>query len=260
MNATEFDIYIDRLRTSLESYPQVIGLVTLGSTADANLRDQWSDHDFWVITTPGSQDPLVKDLTWLPDADQIAIKVSHGPHRRTLVYSNGHKVEFAIFDAGEACTGKVQRYAVLIDRDKITELISSVHQDTLRDARLAHHKPHGLENLCVMVLSACERYQRGEFLSARQYLDGFAVNQLLTLIAAHGVEPFDRHRDELDPRRHLERGSPELGAEVLNVVGKPVPEGALHLLEIASRELTGKAPALAWDGVTIVKKWISTLV
>lgn len=148
---------------------------------------------------------------------------------------------------------------MLIYRDKVTELISSVHQDTLRDARLAQHKPDGLENLSVLVLSACDRYQRGESVSARQYLDGFAIKQLLTLIAAHDVEPFDRHRDELDPRRHLELGSPELAAEVLKV-GEPVPEGALHLLEIASRELKGKAPALAWDNVTIVKKWISTLV
>ena len=256
MNATEFDIYLDRLRKSLQSYAQVIGLVTLGSTVDATLRDEWSDHDFWVITTPGSQDSLLNDPGWLPDADQIAIRVCHGPHRRTLVYTNGHKVEFAVFDASEATEGKVQRYAVLIDRDKITELISSVHQDTLRDARQALGKPDGLENLCVLVWSACERHQRGEFLSARQYIDGFAVNQLLSLLVAHDVGTLHEYRDELDPRRHLERGSPKLAAELLWTAGEPVPQAAIRLLDIAWRELRVKAPTLNWEAVTLAKKWI----
>jgi len=81
----------------------------------------------------------------------------------------------------------------------------SIQQDTLTEARLTYDKPDALENLCVLVWSACERHQRGEFLSARQYLDGFAVNQLLSLFVAHDVHPMS---DELDPRRHLESRSP----------------------------------------------------
>jgi len=205
MNATEFETYIDRLRSSLESFPQVIGLVTLGSTAEPSLRDEWSDHDFWVITEADAQDLLIHDLGWLPDAHHISIKVSHGPRRRTLVYANGHKIEFAVFDVVEANRGKIQRHAVLIDRGKVAELMSSIQQDTLTEARLTYDKPDALENLCVLVWSACERHQRGEFLSARQYLDGFAVNQLLSLFVAHDVHPMS---DELDPRRHLESRSP----------------------------------------------------
>ena len=44
MEAAEFDNYTERLRASLEAIPAVVGLVTLGSTADASLRDEWSDH------------------------------------------------------------------------------------------------------------------------------------------------------------------------------------------------------------------------
>ena len=80
----------------------MLGLVTLGTTADPTLRDEFSDHDFWVITEPGAQDSLIGDLSWLPDAPNIALTVSHGPRRRTVLYSNRHKVEFAIFDPEEA--------------------------------------------------------------------------------------------------------------------------------------------------------------
>jgi len=59
MNAIEFETYMDRLHSSVQSIPEVIGLVTLGSTAEPLLRDQWSDHDFWVITEPDAQDLLM---------------------------------------------------------------------------------------------------------------------------------------------------------------------------------------------------------
>jgi len=96
MEAAAFENYTERLRTSLLATNGVIGLVTLGSTADANFRDEWSDHDFWVITKAGAQDALLNDLSWLPDADNIALMVCHGKHRRTVMYHNRHKAEFGV--------------------------------------------------------------------------------------------------------------------------------------------------------------------
>ena len=252
MNPKAFDTYTDRLRAALESNSEVVGLVTLGTTADSNFRDEWSDHDFWVITKAGAQDSLVQDLSWLPDAADIAITVEHAPRGRTVIYRNRHKVEFAVFDVNEAREGKIQRYRILIDRDQIADLIESIHQETLNQALAAKAKPRALQNLCVLAWSACERYCRGEMLSARQYLDGFAVNQLLNLLPTT-VD------DELDPRRRLELNSPELAAELLTILKEPVPAGALHLLEIAERELKPKAPSLAWENVKMVREWISEL-
>jgi hypothetical protein len=254
-----FDIYTERLRAALDSAPEVVGLVTLGTTVDSTLRDEWSDHDFWVITKAGAQDSFLKDLSWLPDAHNIAITVCHGKSYRTVVYRNRHKVEFAVFDANEAREGKAQRYQVLIDRGQIAELMESVHQGTIKQAQDNQARPDALQNLCVLVWSACERYSRGELLSARQYLDGFAVNQLLGLISVSDRETVEDGKDVLDPRRRLELRSPALAEEVLTLLDEPVPEAALHLLEIAERELKQKAPTLAWDKVTMVQGWICEL-
>lgn len=252
MDATEFDDYTERLRTSLESVREVTGLIVLGSTADSTLRDQWSDHDFWIVTELGKQDALVEDLSWLPDYQDIAIVVKHLPHGRTIIFRNRHKVEFAVFDATEVSSGKIERYQVLIDRDRIAEMIAGVHDATRQQARA---KPDALENLCVVLWSACERHFRGELLSARQYLDGFAIDRLLSLISSSGTG--DERKDFLDPRRRLEQRSPQLAAELNVIRDKPVPEAALQLLEIIERELKPKAPALAWDKVTMVRTWIS---
>jgi hypothetical protein len=255
MEATAFDKYTEQLRTSLQTVREVIGLVVLGTTADSTFRDQWSDHDFWVITEPRTQETLLEDLSWLPDYQNIAITVRHGERRRTVVYRNRHKVEFAVFDVNEAPSGKVERYQVLLGRDQIGELINSVLEDTLSQAAT---RPDALENLCVLVWSACERLSRGELLSARQYVDGFAVNQLLSLISSGEVT--EESKDRLDPRRRLEMTAPALATEVLQILGQQVPEAALHLLQIVERELKLKAPTLAWDKVAMVRGWIYDLV
>ena len=255
MEARAFETYTDQLRASLESARDVLGFVTLGSTADSTLRDQWSDHDFWVITKPGAQYKFVNDLSWLPDYDEIAIVVCHGKHGRAVLYRNRHQVEFAVFDVDQARTGKIERYQVLIDRGQIAELIESVHQHTLEEARV---KPDALENLCATLWSACERHCRGELLSARQYIDGFAVNKLLNLIS--GNEPDDERKDVLDPRRRLELRSPALAAAVMSIRDLPVPDAALRILELAEQELKQKSPNLAWEKVEMVRAWILELV
>jgi hypothetical protein len=251
MNATEFENYTERLRVSLESVSQVIGLVTLGSTADPTFRDEWSDHDFWVITEPGAQDSLVEDLFWLPDHQNILFEVSHRPHGRTILFTNRHKVEFAVLDTSEVTSGKIERYQILIDRDRVAELIGNIHLETHKQAKL---RPEALENLCVLVWSAYELSARGEVLHARQWLDGFAINQLLNLLYD---EIGDERKDALDPRRRLETRSPALAAELLELYAKPVPDATRHLLEIVERELKPKAPALAWDKVALVRTWIA---
>ena len=55
MDSIEYQRFLDELTSTLDADPLVLGLVALGSTADAALRDRWSDHDFWIITSPGSQ-------------------------------------------------------------------------------------------------------------------------------------------------------------------------------------------------------------
>jgi hypothetical protein len=252
MEAAAFDDYTERLRASLALRREVIGLVTLGTTADPTFRDEWSDHDFWVITKTGAQDTLVNDLSWLPEADDIAIVITHGKHGRTVLYHNRHKVEFAVLDATTARQGKSERYQILIDRGETADLMKSIHEDTLEQAKV---RKEALENLCVLVWSACERHYRGEFLSARQYLDVFAVNQLLGLIST--VEnKTSSSRDALDPRRRLEIRSPALAAELIQIIKNPVPEGGLQLLAVAEREVKPMARNLAWDKLTMVRSWI----
>jgi len=59
----EFVDYSNRLRDSLAKREEVVGLVMVGSAADLGRVDEWSDHDFYVVTKNGSAENLRQDLS-----------------------------------------------------------------------------------------------------------------------------------------------------------------------------------------------------
>lgn len=255
MNPLDYQNYLDELTSTLGADPSVLGLIALGSTADAAGRDAWSDHDFWIITAPGAQPSYLDTFSWLPRADQILMTVRHGLSYRGVLYENRHHAEYAVFDAGEAVRGKIERFRVLIDRGGIVRLAESVRLRTHEERSAALARPDKLENLCVMLWNACERWQRGERLSSQRYVL-FSVDALLDLLTAHGRLKKSHAADELDARRRLERREPEL-AERLSRAARLDPASAgAALLDLAETELRASAPELAWDRVALVRGWL----
>src|ERR1044071_176593 len=126
MDAFEYETFLDELTATLEADSRVLGLVALGSTADAYARDLWADHDFWVVTSPGSQSRYLDTFSWLPRAGDILITVRHGSSGRAVLYADGRKAEYIVFDPEEAAGGKIERFRVLIDRADIGSLAESI--------------------------------------------------------------------------------------------------------------------------------------
>lgn len=54
MDAKAYDRFTEAICTRLMPDDRVIALIALGSIAAADRRDQWSDHDFRLITRPGN--------------------------------------------------------------------------------------------------------------------------------------------------------------------------------------------------------------
>ncbi|MBV8855853.1 MAG: hypothetical protein JOZ02_02735 [Acidobacteria bacterium] len=255
MNPADYQRFLDELTSGLEADPDVVGLVALGSTADDSSRDRWSDHDFWVITAPGAQPRYLESLSWLPRAEEILLTVRHKPSGRDVLYRDGHKVEYIVFDPEEAVRGKIERYRVLIDRRDIETLAESIRLRTREERADVLGRPDVLENLCVLLWTAHERWERGERLSARQYIQ-FSIDRFLNVLAAHGGLSGAGLADGLDARRRLEQRETELGRE-LSRVGLLTPaEAGVVLLELARQRLSEKAPQLAWDKVRVVSQWL----
>src|SRR5712692_1801052 len=102
MQPEEYRRFSERLREGLAGDDRVLGLVALGSmSGEPPGPDQWSDHDFFVISRPGEQERLRTDLSWLPDAEEIVFTYRDTPHGVKVFYRSAHLLEFAVFDLDE---------------------------------------------------------------------------------------------------------------------------------------------------------------
>ena len=256
MDSRAYEQFTDQLLARLKSDSSVRGLIALGSMADASYRDEWSDHDFWGVTEPGFQEQYLDNLDWLPNHKNILLAVSHGKSYRTVLYSDRHKVEFAVFDPDEAAEAKIERFAVLMDRGEISELAQSVCARTLEERSTVLAWPHRLENLCALVWTGYCVHRRGELLEARRYIECYALDTFLNLIQHHQSDSAHPTTDRLDPRRRLERRSPKLARELMGILDHPVPAAGLELLRVVKRELAPLAPTLAWKQVDTVLSWL----
>lgn len=255
MDSIDYQSFLNELISTLEADPLVLGLIALGSTADAASRDRWSDHDFWIITAHGSQSRYLDTFSWLPHAGNILITVRHGLSYRSVLYGNMHKVEYAVFDSEEALRGKIERFQVLIDRQGIGSMAEAIQLETYKERSSALAKPDMLENLCLLLWTAYERWERGEHLSSQRYMQ-FSIDVFLDLLIAHDCLKKSHVADKLDARRRLEQREPELGQELRRIVALVPAEAGVALINLAEKELKRRAPDLAWDKVWVVKKWL----
>ncbi len=205
--------------------------------------DQWSDHDFFVISESGAQEEFRTDLTWLPDYDRMAFWFRETEHGLKVVYDDGHLLEFAVFDLSEMDLAKVDRYRVLIDRDRVGSTMERIAARTVLEADNAVADDRlifgqFLTNLMVGV----GRYRRGEILSGEEFTKRYALNHLVTLINKYVPTPDRNLLDRLAPFRRFEFVYPELGEELDRILYMAAPDAAALMLTIAARELHAVMP------------------
>ena len=230
MNSAEYEQFTATLLRTLEEDPAILGLVALGTMAEPTWRDVWSDHDFWVVTRPGRQDGLLEDLAWLPNSDTILVRARHGSRHYSVLYRSGHRAEFAVFDPAEAATGTVTVYRVLFDRADVAAAVARAREHRRPQPWSEARGVFIFDNFLILLCTAVARWQRGEQLSARRYLDQFALDSLLALALTDSAD-----RDPVDPRRHFERHNPRVARMLESLACRPVPEKAIAMLDLAEQ-------------------------
>jgi hypothetical protein len=248
------------LRGRLESDPRVLALVALGSMADVRRApDAWSDHDFFVITLPGVQEQLRQDVSWLPEAGRIALRVRETAHGLKVLYDDGHVLEFAIFDEQELFLARVNDYRVLFERSGgVAQALARIQQQSAaRTVDLSRE----LGLFFFHLLLGAARCARGETLSGHRFIKSHALETLLTLLvhSAQGVEGDMERLDNLDPFRRLEQVFPELGARLNRLLLlEPTAAGA-EMLALAESHLRGRMPAYPEQAARITRERLVSL-
>ena len=228
MDASAYMTFIDELQASLESRDEVLGLVLVGSAAARERQDEWSDHDFFVITVDAAAEPMRQNLEWLPDHASIALAPRETEHGLKVVYDSGHVLEFAVFTLGDLSLAGANAYEVRFDRGGVAAVMESL----AKRPRQQRDDARDLGLFISLLLIGVGRVRRGELLVGGNLIRTYAVERLLRVLAFR--QPSTR-LDDLDPFRRVEFVYPSLGiAEALQAD----PEtAARNVLRIAEGEL-----------------------
>jgi len=256
MQIEAYHRFTEQLTENLERDENILGLVAAGSMAQQDYQpDEWSDHDFFVITQPGAQKHYREAYDWLPHSEEIAWAFQETEHGVKVIYRDGHLLEFAVFDEAELKISRINRYRVLLDRAEISAQMAESAQKTSATAASesdAYHAGQFLTNILV----GMGRYWRGEKLSAHKFIKVNAVHHLVTLLNRHSSSTQRKLSDNLDPTRRFELVHPHLGPELEEIMLLYIPEAAQRLVSLFEREFSFLTAEIPVEVIPIIKKQI----
>jgi hypothetical protein len=228
----KFLAYSDQLRINLDSRPEVVGLVFLGSAADTSRVDQWSDHDFFVISVDEQAEALRQNLDWLPNHEAISIAVRETDHGLKVVYQDGQVLEFAVFKDSELDTVSAGEFAVALDKCNLQQRMQARAEKSL--AKPVNPKVEFELFLCQLLIGV-GRARRGEQLIAGQHIRSWAINNLLGLVRLNlaPVPGTEAIADNFTRYRRFEKQYPVLGEQIEAAQQLPLEACARQLLHLA---------------------------
>ncbi|NKY39209.1 hypothetical protein [Cellulomonas septica] len=232
MPVRSFDDHTAALVAAVRAHPSAAGLVLLGSAArsEAARRDEWSDHDFFVIAADGKGEEVRDVRAWLPDVERVVTVAREGAIGFAVLYDDGHLMEFAAATGAELGGATVVHHDVVIDEDgTLAALVESSGRraadepqpDPANDAALA----------LVKLMVGVGRARRGEVLSGGEMVRQWAVKHLVLAIRAR-IPTEVRDREAIDPARRFEAAYPQIAPRLAAALAAPVEDAAraLHAL------------------------------
>lgn len=258
MQLEQYRAFTATLTETLAADLRVVGLIALGSMAEQDYApDRWSDHDFFVVTEPGAQEALRRDLSWLPDHQRIAFWFRENVHALKVVYDTGHVLELVVFDEAEVEQAYANRYRVLLDRDDVAGRMAAAAARTAQRQQQAGDDAVDLGQFLVNLVVGVGRYHRGERLSGHAYVKVYAQEHLLRLLGRYMPSPQRHLLDNLAPSRRFEQVYPELGAALDGIALLPPPAAAANLLDLAERALASRMPAFPSADLAVVRRFLA---
>ncbi len=224
-----FVAYQTELRDRVETRPEVIGLVFLGSSAAIERADEHSDHDFFLVVKPGFGEKYRKNLDWLPKSQQILLSPRETAHGLKVVYQDLRLLEFAVFEDQELELAAANDYSVVLDKTDITERMAAIAN---RSVPRPMDPEAEFELFLALIQIGVGRFRRGEKIASEQHLKSYAVEKLIKLI--RHFNPIEASRaDSLNPFRRFEADYPNLAAQINRLQLEPGDRCASGLLDLA---------------------------
>ncbi len=196
---------LNQLSEVPQNKPSCLGLLALGSCAQQERLDEWSDLDFFVIVEQGNQDAYLSNPDWLQACAPLAYIFRNTKDGHKVMWEDEIYAEYAIFEPQmmkdiSFTQGKfIFKKEGFIMSESPCVPMPHPHQD------IDYAINEILTNLYVGVC----RFHRGEFLSAFMIIQVHAIEQLLSM-ADNLFQPKTDNEDLFAIERRVEQRYPEL--------------------------------------------------
>ncbi|MDI4643605.1 hypothetical protein [Cohnella hashimotonis] len=216
---------------SLERTGGALLLLGVGSVGVETARlDEYSDLDFFVIAKPGEKSRYLDRLDWLEDTFPLAYAFKNSDAGYKILFEDGIFGEYAIFEERELANAAYPEGRVVWKDPAYQNLAiakSAIPIPGLKAESLDFPLNEALTNLYV----GLGRFARGERLSAARFIQGYAIDRILSVL--HLLEPeVDYYPDPFGNERRLEKRFPRFATIVGDMMQgyDRVPESALRIL------------------------------
>lgn len=227
------ELLLERLEAigqSLSLRDEALLLLGLGSVgAELNRLDSYSDLDFFVITKSGYASQYIEHLDWLSNVYPLSYQFRNADVGWKIMFEDGIYGEFAVFDEDELEQLPCYGGRIIWHKPDYEPQIPTIdqHPSIKRPDSLDFPLNEAITNIYV---GLC-RYARGEKMSAKTFIESYAVGQIISTLHLHSQElPCDV--DPYSNDRRLESRFPDFAvllSEMLQGYDK-VPESAIHIL------------------------------
>lgn len=222
---------LDEIGKSLETKDGALLLLGLGSVGiETDRLDEYSDLDFYVIVGKGFKSRFIERLDWLEEVHPLAYQFRNADVGHKILFEDAVYGEFAVFEEDEMANVAYAGGRIVWSNSSYRSM-ERVNPDgqtpVLRKAALDHPLNEALTNLYV----GLGRYLRGEKLSATRFVQGYAVDSILSVL--HLLESeVDYFPDPFGNERRMEIRFPRFAQIIRSMIQgyDRVPESAICLL------------------------------
>lgn len=222
---------LEEIGRSLECKGGALMLLGVGSVGVETARmDEYSDLDFFVMVKPGEKNRYIDRLDWLEEVQPLAYAFKNSDLGCKILFEDGIYGEYAVFEEADLADASYTEGRIIWKEPlfKNTEIAKpTIPIPSQKKDSLDFPMNEALTNLYV----GLGRYARGERLSAVKFIQGHAIDRLLSVL--HLLEDeVDYFPDPFGNERRLEKRYPrfaEIIGEMLQGYNH-VPESALRIL------------------------------
>ena len=172
---------LDRLGAELEARGDALGLIGLGSVGlERDRLDEHSDADFFlVVPDAAAKTRYLQAIDWLEALAAVSFSFENSTNGRKVLFADGLFMEYAVFTVPELKASPYPAGRLVWRRADAPEGLEIPGMPPPGvPGSVDYHVNEALTNLFV----GLHRDLRGERLSATRFIQGYAVDRLLTVL------------------------------------------------------------------------------